>query len=82
MRYVDGIFIIWDHSRAALDYFLTTLNDLYQNNKFTLEVVSNSSLPFLEVFLIRHNMNVRRSVYRKPVKLNTVILFDASMPFC
>lgn len=77
MRYVDGIFIIWDHGRAALDYFLTTFNDLYQNIKFTLEVLSNSSLPFLKVLLIRDNMDVSISVCRKPVKLNTDILFHA-----
>lgn len=49
--------------------------------KFTLEVECHSYLPILKVLLIRNNMDLSISIYRSPVKLNTVITFNVLMSF-
>lgn len=48
-RYVDDIFINWSHGHYRLDEFLTFLNSLHPNIKFTMEIKTHRKLPVLDV---------------------------------
>ena len=64
-RYADCRFILFkspDHVQPFLNY----LNSKHDCIKFTCEVESNKTLPFLDVNLHRSNRSFVTSVYRKP----------------
>ena len=52
-RYVDDTNVIWPHGEIELGKFLTHLNSISPNIKFTMELEENGSIPFLDVLLIR-----------------------------
>ena len=47
LRFIDDIFLLWDHGRPALDDFITYLNESHDSIKFTHEI-SEKSVPFLD----------------------------------
>lgn len=79
--YVDHVFILWKYSLSELQVFLEDINNLNQSIKFTLEVEQNANLPFLDVQINRNRCRMISSVYRKPLKENTLIPFCANVPF-
>ena len=48
LRFLDDIFMIWDHSLAELEDFVTRLNSFHQTIKFT-HTVSATFVSFLDV---------------------------------
>ena len=75
VRYVDDIFIIYQHDEASLNRFLTTINNLLPTIKFTVESEEDGKLPFLDVLVI-HNKDTRSlsfKVYRKPTNSENYI---------
>ena len=64
-RYVDDIFALFE-SRTACDNFQAWLNTLHPALKFTTELESSNTLPFLDVLVDRSNLGFTISVYRKP----------------
>ena len=50
-RFLDDTFIIWKHGRQTLDTFLPHLNNISPHIQFTMEIESNNSLPFSDVFI-------------------------------
>jgi hypothetical protein len=70
-RYVDDVFVVWQHGRDALNVFLNHLNSLHVNIKFTIEIEVLKKLPFLDVLVERKNNNtLGHTVYRKPTHTN------------
>ncbi|KAK4882178.1 hypothetical protein RN001_005497 [Aquatica leii] len=66
-RYVDDTFIVWSHGHLELSKFLDHLNNQHLDIKFTMEIESNGSLPFLDVLVTRKPDGLLgHSVYRKP----------------
>ncbi|BHF85809.1 hypothetical protein SprV_1002898200 [Sparganum proliferum] len=64
-RYVDDIFAIAT-AEADVATLLDAANQAHPSTKFTLEMETTGSLPFLDVLLSRRpDGSVRRSVYRK-----------------
>ena len=45
LRFLDDIFMIWDHSLAELEDFMTRLNSFHQTIKFT-HTVSDTKVSF------------------------------------
>ena len=62
-RYVDDTFASFKHRNQA-DAFLNFINSKHPNIKFTMDVESNNSLPFLDVLVTKKD-SVTTSVYRK-----------------
>ena len=51
-RYVDDTNVVWPHGEDELRKFLTHLNSISPNIKFTMELEENMSIPFLDVLLL------------------------------
>ena len=67
VRYVDDIFIIYQHSEEKLTEFLEYVNAILPSIKFTVEYEVDGKIPFLDV-LVNHDMSdysFSFSVYRK-----------------
>ena len=58
VRYVDDIFIIYQHSDTSLDIFLESVNGFLPSIKFTVEHEQDGKLPFLDVLVI-HDKNTK-----------------------
>ena len=50
-RYIDDIFIIWQHSKAELIEFIKYLNQKHDTIKFTEEISDVSIYNFLDIQL-------------------------------
>lgn len=57
-------FLVWSSDNESLGYLLNKFNSVHANIKFTMELETNKTLPFLDV-LIDYNQNTTFSVYRK-----------------
>lgn len=67
LRYVDDVFFVWSHGLGELYNFLDYINDKFASIKFTMELESNNSLPFLDVRVTKSSNGVlSTNVYRKP----------------
>jgi hypothetical protein len=66
LQYVDGTFVIWLHGPERLQDFLNHLNNLRPSIQFTMEIESNSAIPFMDALVIRKGMALATKVYRKP----------------
>ena len=73
-RYIDDILLIY---LQDLDLYSITnwLNNVEPSTKFTYEIESNSTLPFLDILLIRNINKLEFKVYRKPTCKNDQIHF-------
>ena len=49
-RYINDIFMIWDHTETELDHFLDKLNNYHPTIKFTKKT-GLSEIPFLDVLV-------------------------------
>ncbi|XP_023024928.2 uncharacterized protein [Leptinotarsa decemlineata] len=73
LRYVDDVFVIWLHGSEDFHAFLNHINSLYLDLKFTMEVKTNNSLPFLDVLITKSNNSFSQfshTVNRKPTHTN------------
>ena len=64
-RYIDDIFMIWQHGEAELQEFLTKLNSCHPTIKFTAEY-SPEKINFLDVQVIRHENHLITDLFTKP----------------
>ena len=65
-RYVDDTFSLF-HKETEFQKFLNCLNSLHPSLKFTNEIETNNSLPFLDVLVTKSDNKFITSVYRKPL---------------
>ena len=79
-RYVDDCFLIFQ-SADHIPQFLSYLNHQHPNIKFTSEVESSSTLPFLDISISRKNGVFETSVYRKPTFTGLFTNFRSFIPF-
>ena len=78
-RYVDDCFLLFDDP-SHIDQFLKYLNGRHPRMKFTKEVESNGSLPFLDVNVKRVGTRITTSVYRKPTYTGLGLSFFSFIP--
>ena len=64
-RFIDDIFIIWNHGETQLTKLLEELNKFHPTIKFT-EEHSEYGIPFLDTFTYIENNQLQTRVYHKP----------------
>lgn len=76
-RYVDDTFVVWQHGIERLKDFLSLLNSIHSNIKFTMEIEKDGCLPFLDILICRKaDGSLAHKVYRKPT--HTDLYLNAS----
>ena len=78
-RYIDDIFIIWTHSAQEFETFLTYINGFHQSIKFTAEV-SDTSVNFLDVQVVRSTHGVTTQVFSKPTDAHLYLHYSSNHP--
>ena len=74
-RFVDDVYSIL--KRTHLKNFFYHINNLHQNDKFTMEEESNGELAFLDTLLKRNNGEISVSVYRKPTHTDQYLHYSS-----
>ena len=64
-RYIDDIFIMWEHGEEELKKFLETLNCYHPTTKFTAEY-SRAKINFLDVTVMKNGNQLVTDLYVKP----------------
>jgi hypothetical protein len=59
-------FVVWIHGLKQLQNFPSHLNTLRPTIQFTMEIESDSAIPFLDVLVVRKEMTLAIKVYRQP----------------
>ena len=72
-RFIDDIFIIWNHGEPELETLLTKLNQFHPTNKFT-EEHSEYGIPFLDTFTYIDGKELKTRVYHKPQTINNTYI--------
>jgi hypothetical protein len=80
LRYVDDIFVVWPHGPEQLQNFLSHVNSLRPPIQFTMEIESDSAIPFLDILVIRKEMTSTTKVYRKPTHTGQYLNFNSNHP--
>ena len=77
VRYVDDIFVIYNHDDTCFNLFLNSINNFIPTIKFTVEYEDAGKLPFLDVMVIHNKTDYRFSfkIYRKPSNTENYIHF-------
>ena len=73
-RYINDILLIYPQD-LDLHSITDRLNNVEPSIKFTYELEYNSTLPFLDILLIRNINKLEFKVYRKPTSKNDHIHF-------
>lgn len=77
-RYVDDIIAVWD-TRSSLNDFMTYINSLNHNIKFTLEQQNSEyEINFLNLTLKKTNNGIEHKIFRKATTKNIIIPYDSS----
>ena len=79
-RYVDDCFFVFNHI-SHVDKFLKFLNGQHPKIKFTKEVETNRTLPFLDITMRRTGTSICTSVFRKPTFTGLGLSFFSAVPF-
>ena len=78
LRFIDDIFMVWNHTGKELDTFITYLNTFYPTIKFTMET-SEFGLPFLDTFIYK-DQQLKTRVYHKPTDNKQYLLYTSCHP--
>jgi hypothetical protein len=80
LRYIDDIFMIWDHGRQSLNDFIQHLNTCHHSIKFTSEI-SDTSINFLDTTAKKDPDNkLYTTLYCKPTDSHSYLLYDSAHP--
>jgi peptide-methionine (R)-S-oxide reductase len=80
LRYIDDIFMIWDHDKAELEAFLNHLNQCHHSIKFTSEI-SEETISFLDTSVhIDSERKLYTDLYCKPTDSHNYLLYSSSHP--
>ena len=74
-RYIDDIFLIWEHGEESLKLFLEKINTIHPTIKFTADW-SYSSVNFLDVKVIMKDGKIIADLYVKPTDTHQ---YDSSL---
>ncbi|XP_068704025.1 uncharacterized protein [Montipora foliosa] len=75
-RYVDDTLARMPNTDAAAD-FLATLNGLHPSLKFTMELLSENTIPFIGIQIIKNGTELETRVYRKPTNTGLLLHFQS-----
>ena len=78
-RYIDDIFMIWQHMEEELLSFINYLNTRVPNIEFTQEI-SKTEVNFLDVKVLKHETELTTTLYSKPTDSHDYILYSSAHP--
>lgn len=79
MRYIDDIFGVWQHGKAALETFQKTANEIHKNIKVELRF-SNNKIEFLDVLTKIENNKISTDLYEKETNSHNYLHASSSHP--
>jgi hypothetical protein len=79
-RYVDDIWIIFNHTRTDINHVLQEFNQVNNHIQFTLELETNRRLNFLDLTIHINNTNWNFSIFWKPTFTDKMISFFSCHP--
>ena len=79
-RFIDDIFLIWDHSYEELIEFIDSINMFHETIKFTHNI-SLRSIPFLDVNVSKStSLCIETNVYVKNTNIHQYVDYTSSHP--
>ncbi len=78
-RYIDDIFIIWEHSATELQNFIAYLNAAHPTIKFTQET-SSEKINFLDVTVYKDGNQLQTTLYKKPTDVHLYLHYKSCHP--
>ena len=79
IRYIDDIFMLWQHGIDELEIFHEYLNTRVPTITFTKEY-SNKQVSFLDVMIININNRLETDLFSKPTDSHDYLLYSSSHP--
>jgi len=80
LRYIDDIFLIWEHSSETLNDFMDHLNACHPSIKFTSEV-SQEKVNFLDTTVhLTTDGTLYTTLYSKPTDSHNYLRFESAHP--
>jgi hypothetical protein len=79
LRFIDDIFLIWDHPLPELQLFLQDLNTFHSTIKFTMEM-SKDEIHFLDTTIYKSGNKLSSKLYVKPTDAHLYLRFDSCHP--
>ena len=79
-RYIDDIFLIWEHGEESLKLFLGKINSIHPTIKFTADW-SYSSVNFLDVKVIMKDEEIITDLYVKPTDTHQYLDSSSCHPY-
>jgi len=80
LRYIDDIFIVWEHGIEELNTFLEHLNTCHPSIKFTNEH-STDKINFLDTTVnVSQDGTLYTSLYCKPTDSHNYLMYDSAHP--
>ena len=64
LRYIDDIFVIWQHSEDKLEQFHAYVNSIHPNINLTLKSFA-TNIPYLDVSVSFDGTNIHTGIYTK-----------------
>jgi hypothetical protein len=77
---MDAVVSVWKHGLNSLDLFCKHLHSFNNNIKFTVEFEENNELTFLDILLIKRDVHLPFSIYRKPTHNDRYLNFHSCHP--
>ena len=79
-RYIDDVFIIWEHGEEKLQEFLEYLNSIHPTIKFTHKY-SQTSIEFLDVQVTKSGGRLKTDLYIKETDTHQYLHFTSCHPW-
>jgi hypothetical protein len=79
-RFLDDIFMIWDHSLEDLNTFIDNINKFHQNIKFTY-TISKQSVSFLDIKISKtDSLDVATELFEKETNMHQYLDYTSCHP--
>ena len=79
LRYIDDIFMIWQHGARELEAFITHMNSCSEHIKFTTEQ-STKEIAFLDTLVKLEGTSILTDLYSKPTDSHNYLYYDSAHP--
>ena len=79
LRYIDDIFIIWQHGETELKTFIEHMNTCSEHIKFTTEM-STEKIAFLDTLVHLEGRSIKTDLYTKPTDSHNYLYYDSAHP--
>ena len=79
-RYIDDVFLVWEHGEDSLLEFINYLNSLHPTLKFTYKY-SRECIEFLDVLVIREGAGIKTDLFVKETDTHQYLQFSSCHTF-